>query len=423
MARVRPPAGGRPKPDPAPAPAAEDERQRTGTAGAAADRPVPPDYGGGCVADLAPAICGFDPSNGRPRQRRPGSPRRDRDAAPRAPLIGDAVLAARAVVLVLFDGLGAEQLAAERRSCPTLAEMSQQTITTVAPTTTATALTSISTGAPPGRHGIVGYRIPTPDGNLNVLSWKTPRGDARKRFKPESFQPLASFGSQRPPVVSDRAYAGSGFTRAYLRDARHVGISRPSGLVVETRRLLADGEPFVYAYYDGPDVIAHAHGFGEHYRAELRACDRMIADLLTEMPRGTAVVVTSDHGLVDCTGSMTPVSRSVLEHSAAESGEYRFRWLHAKPGRTAALREAAVDAHGSQAWVLTAEEIVDEGWLGPTVSDSARSRLGDVALVARGTNAFRYGKPGGNNKALPLKGRHGSLTSAEMLVPLLVYTS
>ena len=32
--------------------------------------------------------------------------------------------------------------------------------------------------------------------------------------------------------------------------------------------------------------------------------------------------------------------------------------------------------------------MIDEGWFGPTVTDAARSRLGDVALVAKGTVAF-----------------------------------
>lgn len=376
-----------------------------------ADNPKLPDYGGGCIADLVPTILGFE------------TPDWPQAELKQRPLLDEAVLAARSIVLILLDGLGAEQLAAHACLCPTLTEMSARTITTVAPTTTASALTSFATGAPPGEHGIVGYRIPTQEGNLNVLRWTTPKGRATKRIKPERFQPLGAFGDQRPPVVHSREYKGSGFTRAYLRDARIVGISKLSSLVVETRRLVADGEAFVYAYYDGPDVIAHEHGFGEHYEAELRACDRLMSDLITEMPRGTAVVVTADHGLVDCSDSMTRVHPSVLQHALAESGEYRFRWLHAIPGRARPLYEAAVNAHGSQAWVVTAEEIVEAGWLGPVVTDAARRRLGDVALVARGPHAFHVSEP--NKKQTPsrLKGRHGSMTSAEMLVPLLTYST
>ena len=65
------------------------------------------------------------------------------------------------------------------------------------------------------------------------------------------------------------------------------------------------------------------------------------------------------------------------------SGEGRFRWLHAEPGRHRDVFAAAADAHGQQAWVLTCEQILDEGWFGPTVNDQARRRLGDVAVVAR----------------------------------------
>ena len=362
--------------------------------------PVLPAYGGECVTDIVPALLGPGPQESA------------------GPLPAE-VLDARAVVLLVLDGLGAEQLAARRRVAPTLAEMHAATITTVAPSTTAAALTSISTGAPPGEHGIVGYRIRTYDGNLNVLKWRTPQGDSLDRHPPERFQPVSAFGGQRPPALQNDEYRKSGLSRAYLRDARRFGYKMLSSLPVEIRRLLRAGESFVYAYYEGLDVIAHEHGFGEHYEAELRVCDRLMADLLTVLPKGMAVVATADHGLVDCFDGQVKIDRSVLDCAAAESGEARFRWLHARPGRARDLYDAAVEAHGHQAWVHTSSEIIDDGWLGPVVTEAARSRLGDVALVARDAWAFAHPDDGTPR----LVGRHGSLTAAEMLVPLLVHVS
>ncbi len=243
---------------------------------------MPPAYGGGCVADIVPALLGADPDV--------------------PTVLPGAVLDAAAVVLVVLDGLGAEQLQARAGVAPTLAEMHAATITTVAPTTTATALPSITTGAPPGRHGLVGYRISTAEGNLNVLRWKTPKGDAAGRLVPERFQRLAAFAGQRPPVLQNGKYERSGFSRAYLRDARYIGCKTLSGIAEGILRLLRSGESFVYAYHDGIDVAAHKHGFGPKYDAALRACDKMVTDLLCGLPRGAAVVVTSDHGLADCTG-------------------------------------------------------------------------------------------------------------------------
>ena len=362
--------------------------------------PVLPAYGGGSVADIVPAI--LEPGPGRS----PGP-------------LPDEVFEARAVVVLILDGLGAEQLATRPRVAPTLHEMQVATVTTVAPSTTASALTSIATGVGVGEHGIVGYRIRTDDGNLNILKWRTPQGDGLDRHPPERFQPVASFGGQRPPALQREAYRKSGFSRAYLRDARRYGYKMLSSLAVEVRRLVAAGESFVYAYYEGLDIVAHEHAFGEHYTAELRACDRLMADLLTILPRGTAVVATSDHGLVDCSDGLIKIDRAVLDCAHAESGEARFRWLHARRGRGRDLYEAAAGAHGAQAWVLTAEEVIERGWLGPVVTDAARSRLGDVALVARDAWAFSHPDDGSGR----LIGRHGSLTSAEMLVPLLVHLS
>ena len=102
-----------------------------------------------------------------------------------------------------------------------------------------------------------------------------------------------------------------------------------------------------------------------------------------------------------------------------QSGEGRFRWLHAKPGARGDLLDACAQAHADQAWVVTREQIIDEGWFGPTVSAPVASRLGDVALVAREPISFFDPADSGPYELIC---RHGSLTRAEMLVPLLAAT-
>ncbi len=77
----------------------------------------------------------------------------------------------------MLDGLGWEQLQdAPRPDAHVSRAMTGGPITTVAPSTTATALTSITTGLPPGEHGVVGYRIDVHGEVLNVLRWTTPTG-------------------------------------------------------------------------------------------------------------------------------------------------------------------------------------------------------------------------------------------------------
>ena len=362
--------------------------------------PMTPAFGGGCIADLVPALL--------------------ERTLPAGSLLDEAILDSNAVVMLLLDGLGWNQLQQRAHLAPTLMSMTQRTATTVAPSTTATALTSLVTGSAPGRHGVVGYRIHVNGEVLNTLRWSTPSGDARKRILPSEFQPEPAFCGQRPVVVQNAEFLHSGFTMAHLADVRHRGWQTMPAIAVEVRQAIADGEPFVYAYYDGIDKTAHLRGFGEFYDAELAACDNMVADLMMALPRGTAIVVTADHGLVDCLGNATALAPEVTEHVRSQSGEARFRWLHSEPGRQRQLLTAAVSSHSDRAWVYGVEEMIDEGWFGPEVTDAARSRLGDVAVVAK--DRWYFTDPA-DSPRIELVGRHGSLTPDEMLIPVLTFTS
>ncbi len=70
---------------------------------------------------------------------------------------------------------------------------------------------------------------------------------------------------------------------------------------------------------------------------------------------------------------------------------------------------------GHLAWVVTKEQTLDEQWFGPAMAPSVRTRLGDVALVAHEPVSFHDPADSG---PFELVCRHGSLTSAEVNVPL-----
>lgn len=329
--------------------------------------------------------------------------------------VPEPVRGARAVVLFVLDGLGWEQLEARRGLAPTLAAMAGGPITTVAPSTTATALTSITTGLTPGEHGLIGYRMEVHGEVLNVLRWSTAAGDARRSLEPRSLQPFAPFLGERVPVVSKAELEHSAFTEAHLRGSLPKGWRAPSSIAPQVRQLIDSGERLVYAYYDGVDKVAHERGFGPYYDAELVAADRLVADLIAVLPDDVAVLVTADHGQVHVGDDTLPPAADVLRLVRATSGEGRFRWLHARAGATVDLLQAAEEAHGDVAWVVSRERMLDEQWFGPVVAPPVAARMGDVALVARAAVSFDDPADSG---PYPLVCRHGSLTSAEMRVPL-----
>jgi hypothetical protein len=361
-----------------------------------AEHPITPDYGGACLSNVVPALVN---AVGEPPAWLP-----------------EPVHGADQVVLLALDGLGWDQLQERRSLAPTLAGMTGGKITTVVPSTTSTAMTSLTTGMTPGEHGIIGYRIHVHHEILNVLRWTTPAGDARRSIPPEEFQPLPAFCGTRPPIVTRAEFVNSGFTTAHLDGVRFHGYRMPSTLAIEVGRLVRAGEPFVYAYYDGIDKVAHEYGLGEHYDAELQSVDFLVSYLVSVLPEGAVLVVTSDHGQVEVGDNLVPCPQDVLDHVALQSGEGRFRWLHARPGHANDLREAAVEAFESVAWVRSAREMLDDRWFGDRVSPAAAARMGDVAVIARDPIAIVDPQDTG---PFNLIGRHGGLTAEEMHVPLL----
>jgi hypothetical protein len=324
------------------------------------------------------------------------------------------------VVLLVVDGLGWLQLQDRRHLAPNLAAMTGGPITSVVPSTTATALTSLTVGVPPAQHGIVGYRIvvggPTGAEVMNVLRWRTVSGDARAFVEPHAFQPLPPFLGRQVPVVSKSEFAGTGFTEAHQRGVPVAGWSLVSSLAVEVRALLQGGQPFVYAYYEGVDKIAHMRGFGAYYDAELIALDRIVGDLLEALPPGAALAVTADHGQVDVGRRASVLDERVLKEAALISGEARFRWLHAEPGGAVdRLADAAEAAYGDEAWIVTREEMEREDWFGGPLRPEVRARVGEVAIIPYEPVAYLDPADGGEAR---LVCRHGSLTPEEMLVPL-----
>jgi hypothetical protein len=355
--------------------------------------PVRPDYHGACLSRLVPALLAGSEAGWLPPEVREAS----------------------SVVILVVDGLGSTMLDVGRRSMPTLCSLPTRTLTTVVPSTTASALTSLVTGAPPAEHGLVGYRMRVEDGILDVLKWKL--ADGRDGATPAALAPLPAFAGVPVPVITRRKFRTGGFTTAHLRGARLLGWKFLSSLVVHCRQLAEAKEPLVVAYYDGLDWVAHRHGLRDtFFPAELGGVDDLVGDLLTALPRGTALLVTGDHGHVHLEDRLPLDGLAGLADGYA--GDARFRYLYARPGAAADLETAAREQFGDDAWVLSRTRLIDEGWFGPNPpAPPVAHRIGDVVLAARRPVAFL--DPTHPIEA-QLQSAHGSLTAEEMHVPLVL---
>ena len=323
---------------------------------------------------------------------------------------------ASAVVVLVLDGLGWRQLEQRANVAPVLNSLAGGPISTVAPSTTATALSSIATGLTPAEHGILGYRMLMRGAVTNMLRWATDEGVRRHDVSPREFQPARAFCGQRVPYVTSQELIGSSFSDAHLFGGVAHGYRALSSLPVVVSELVRSGATFVHAYYPGVDKIAHERGFGEFYDAELACADRMVDDLLNRLPRDAVVLVTADHGQVEVRDRLLYPSDDLLRLIELQSGEGRMRWMHARPGAEVELFEAACEEFGGVAWVRRRSEAIAEGWFGPHFPAPMNGRLGDVVIAPFApVSLFEEADSGPFN----LICRHGSLTEDEVLVPLI----
>lgn len=326
---------------------------------------------------------------------------------------------ARRVCVVLVDGLGAHQLTSRSGHFPFLRKREMRTMTSVAPSTTAAAITAFGTAALPGATGMLGYTVRRPgtDELLNMIRWD------EDLLAMTDWQTVPTLAEQlaapsRFVTLAPARFAGSGLTLASLRGARSVpGESLAERVDSAVAELSSGRADVAYLYWGEVDHVGHVSGWKSwQWGEEASATDSEMARLARSLPAGTLLIVTADHGMVDVTSSVDVREDPVLgEGVRLVAGEPRAMHLFCDADPTAVAARWA-DRLGDGAWVLPREEALP--LFGPLDSRFAGS-IGDVVVFMRGTGVV-VDSATQTPSSMALIGVHGSLTPEEMYVPLIV---
>ena len=327
-------------------------------------------------------------------------------------------------VVFLVDGMGAELLARHGHAAPYLSSLVEGSATGTAgvPSTTATSLTSLGTGLVPGAHGLVGFtaRIPGTDRLLNHLWWDKSVDPLEWQPHPTALGRLARSGVH-VTAVNKRDFDGTGLTVASQRGATYVGADRVGERIAATVAASADAPSLTYVYDSDLDWTGHKFGVAStQWLQQLAMVDAEAEQLREALPAATRLLVVADHGMVDSPReSRVDVDEvdGMRDGVALFGGEARFRHLYCSAGAVDDVVATWREVLGERATVLTREDAIGRGWFG-AVSPGVLPRLGDVMVACHGdaavvsTRDFAYEDT--------LVGLHGSLTSAEMTIPILV---
>jgi hypothetical protein len=354
----------------------------------------------------------------------------------------------RHVILLVVDGLGLdrlqEALAGQDPDLSVWRELAESgllaPLTSIAPSTTASALTTFWTGVPPAAHGVLGYELWLKEyGVIANMIRHSPASFAgevgslrRAGFDPETFLPVPTFGPHlKAHGVHVRAYqhhaiARSGLSTMLMPGVETVPFRGLSDLFIslEERSATSGGER-LYSYIYWGDLDEHMHLFGPQnprVTLEFAAFSRQLRGFLHRLAGhgDTLLLITADHGHISTPRAAKYELRNhpdLLRCMAMlPSSEARLPFVFLRPGSEQRFLDYLEEAWPGQFRAFPAAQALEAGLFGAdAICERTVDRLGDYLVVPQGSAYWWFA-----NRDNPMVGRHGGLSQAEMLVPLLM---
>lgn len=324
--------------------------------------------------------------------------------------------------LILIDGMGQDALDKFGDQFTIFAQLRNQVkLSANFPSTTATSLSTLGTGELPGVHGMLGYtvRVPRSDNRLlNALKWDE-RVDPVMWQKVSTLFERATTSGVSVSHVAAKRYEGSGFTQAALRGARYIGANGIDEMVSAIAAALKPQPSFVYTYLNTLDAAGHSDGVGsEKWLTALKQVAEFITKVISTVPAGTRVWITSDHGMVNSMQqSILGQDNDLLKNVTLIGGEPRARHIYIKEGAEAETIAQWREFYKDQVQVISRDEAVLKNLFGAVVTDDAKERMGD--LIAIPNNDLILVDPARIREETGMVGHHGGVTDIEVNIPLL----
>ena len=339
------------------------------------------------------------------------------------------------IVLVLVDGMGMnllERLPADSFLRRHLWEQAQ----TVFPSTTAVALTSLTTGEWPQDHAVTGWwtQLPALGSAATILSYtaRSNNQDLLERgISPETTFPVESLWKRIPRdvrVVVPKAIADSVYSRYFSGGRKTIGYESLAGGVDSVVEHVCESEGKTFSYFYSSRVDSQAHMYGmtrpevQHALSEVEREVERLAGALKDKAR---IVVTADHGFLDA----PPPKRHTLRVNRQlqpffrlmPSGDARVMYLYTLEWARERVRRYFEQRFDQVFMVVDMEDAIKIQLFGPTEPTAeTRERLGDLVVVSSGEDVLEYNASRGSGRMLQLNGHHSGLTPDEMLIPLII---
>ncbi|MEM9604398.1 MAG: alkaline phosphatase family protein [Pseudomonadota bacterium] len=332
----------------------------------------------------------------------------------------------RHIVLLLLDGLGDALLSRFGSADGVLRRHQIGTLTSVFPTTTSAAISTLMTAHPPAQHGIMAWHMHLPRGIYTTLlaqyreDQQAPRPSDRALYHAE---PVFGRLGRATYQIQPRYLLDSPFSLRHRGRAAALPASNFNELLGQITHVTSHArDTFSYAYWPELDAIGHKSGVASQaWRQALAQVERGIDRLLTRLAgRSVSLLITADHGMVDAEGGRcesieaAPDLLACLE--APLAGEPRAAFCRVAEAQLATFDRLCAERYAEWFVAVPTREAFERGLFGPDPVADLQSRAGNRILLMQGKRTLV--QPLQNEPLPAMVGVHGGLHADETTVPL-----
>lgn len=311
------------------------------------------------------------------------------------------------IILMIIDGMGYNFLVKNSALKPV------RKITSVFPSTTATAITSITSGKEPCEHALTGWYMflkelgsiiaPLPF-YIRYKHMQIPKGFEKKLFPQKKFKIIVT-----DDKIKKKEYATYGYKTT-------AGFFRQTLKAIKNHNL-------IYTYYPHLDTIEHKFGPNSiEAKNHMKLLEKNIHELIKKLPKDTSLIITADHGQMQTTKKETFVISDELKKMMVLplTGEPRAAYAFIKNGFEKKFYNCVKKNYSDKLIIKHTKDVIDEGFFGiKKINPKLLDRIGDFILFTK--NNFVIKDPLFDEQLKFKKGNHGGISEDEMFVPLLRY--
>lgn len=320
------------------------------------------------------------------------------------------------VVLVLFDGLGYNILKKNKDVCPFLNKYLKRSVSSVFPTTTMAARTSIESGLNPVEHGWMGWDMYFKDfDKVITLTKNVIKGTNQKPVDYHVARTLLKYESITQKINKiDNCYAEK------LTIYSNHPAEKLNRLTRKIKKITKRKEKtYTYVYYNEPDHSMHNTGTdSKETKKYLKKIDKWFSKLCSKL-KDTTIIAIADHGHINTsyvTLEQYPNIMKMIDGDVSidnRACSFRIKKEYKKEFGYAIKKILKNDFI-----YYTKEDMIKEKLYGNGIENKYyREGLGDYFAIGISDVSIRQ-----FFKTKTHASSHSGLTEDEVLVPLILYS-